>query len=299
MSEAFFSDLRSGTRPIAPSTGRGYQVTLRLFLDYVTDVRYGWGPVCERRVGAVPVQILHEWNTLSHLLDYEGDPRRRPLTYDEVQALFDAADALAERPRTQRRKGGLTAQRDAIALKAVYAYGLRRRELCGLDLADLRRNPKASAFGRFGALLVRWGKGTAGSAPKRRTVFLVPEMDWVLEVLDQWLERVRPLLSPGAHPALFLSERRGRLGLRSLDQAFSRAREAAGLDGGLDLHCLRHSYITHLIEFGYPERFVQDQAGHAYASTTAIYSGVGDEFRNRLIVDALKSRHGELWKDAQ
>jgi len=52
--------------------------------------------------------------------------------------------------------------------------------------------------------------------------------------------------------------------------AFARARAAAGLPGELDLHCLRHSYITHLLEFGYPERFVQDQAGHAHASTTAI-----------------------------
>ena len=56
----------------------------------------------------------------------------------------------------------------------------------------------------------------------------------------------------------------------------------------LDLHCLRHSYITHLIEFGYPERFAQDQAGHSYASTTAIYTGVSDEFRNRLLAKALR-----------
>lgn len=28
------------------------------------------------------------------------------------------------------------------------------------------------------------------------------------------------------------------------------------------LHCLRHSYITHLVECGYPERFVQEQAAH-------------------------------------
>jgi site-specific recombinase XerD len=49
-------------------------------------------------------------------------------------------------------------------------------------------------------------------------------------------------------------------------------RDAAGLDPVLDLHCLRHSFITHLIEFGYPERFAQDQAGHSYASTTAIYT---------------------------
>lgn len=36
------------------------------------------------------------------------------------------------------------------------------------------------------------------------------------------------------------------------------------------------------MEFDYPERFVQDQVGHAYASTTAIYTGVSDEYRNRL-----------------
>ena len=37
--------------------------------------------------------VFHEGNSVLHKLDYEGDPRRQPLTYDEVQALFDAADA--------------------------------------------------------------------------------------------------------------------------------------------------------------------------------------------------------------
>jgi integrase/recombinase XerD len=63
------------------------------------------------------------------------------------------------------------------------------------------------------------------------------------------------------------------------------------------LTVLRHSYITHLIEFGYPERFAQDQAGHAYASTTAIYTGVSDEFRNRLLAKALRARHAGMWED--
>jgi integrase/recombinase XerD len=251
--EAFFGSLRCGGRPAAVSTARGYQVALRLFLDYLTDARYGWGSVCEQRFGAAPAQVLDAWNTVAHRLDYEGRPGRRPLTYDEVQALLDAADGLAGQARER-------------------AFGLRRREACGLDLADLRRNPQAAAFGRYGALFVRWGKASAGSPPKRRTVLLVPEMDWVIEVLDQWLDEIRPLLVPGAHPALFVTERRARLGLRGADVAFARARAAAGLPGELDLHCLRHSYITHLLEFGYPERFVQDQAGHAHAATTAIYS---------------------------
>ena len=85
--------------------------------------------------------------------------------------------------------------------------------------------------------------------------------------------------------------------MRAVDDAFTVASRAAGLDPVLDLHCLRHSYITHLIEFGYPERFAQDQAGHSYASTTAIYTGVSDEFRNRLLVAALRGRHAGAWKD--
>jgi integrase/recombinase XerD len=44
------------------------------------------------------------------------------------------------------------------------------------------------------------------------------------------------------------------------------------------------------MEFDYPERFVQDQVGHAYASTTAIYSHVSDEYRNRRVVGALTKR---------
>ena len=51
-----------------------------------------------------------------------------------------------------------------------------------------------------------------------------------------------------------------------------------------------HTYVTHLTEFDYPERFVQDQVGHAYASTTSIYSHVSDEYRNRLLRAALTKR---------
>jgi site-specific recombinase XerD len=42
-----------------------------------------------------------------------------------------------------------------------------------------------------------------------------------------------------------------------------------------------------LIEFGYPERFVQEQVGHAYASTTAIYANVSNDFKNQTLRAAL------------
>jgi site-specific recombinase XerD len=57
----------------------------------------------------------------------------------------------------------------------------------------------------------------------------------------------------------------------------------------------RHTYVTHLVEFDYPEKFVSTQVGHTYAATTAIYTGVSDEYRNRLLQRAL-GRHPELWE---
>ncbi|OEV02629.1 tyrosine-type recombinase/integrase [Streptomyces oceani] len=295
--EAFIDYLRSRRKTFAVSTGRNYQNALRMFCEYITDARYGWPVRCLERFGQAPVQILHEWNTVTHSSEYEGEADRRPLTYDEVQDLFDAAEARVEEIRARHRKGSLAALRDAILLKTVYAYGLRRQEACGLDLADLRRNPKMPHYGRFGGLFVRYGKSSKGGPPKRRTVLTVPELDWSTDLLDQYLEEVRPAFSPDKHPALWVTERRGRMSLRRLDEAFETARRAADLPEELDLHGLRHSYVTHLVEFGYPEKFVQDQVGHAYASTTAIYTGVSDEYRNRLLQQVLKEQHAELWED--
>ncbi len=166
-----------------------------------------------------------------------------------------------------------------------------------LDLADLRRNPKLVRCGQYGGLFVRFGKSSNGSPPKRRTVLTVPEMDWIAGVLDHWVTGVRPLLSPGKLPALFVTERSGRMSVRGLNVAFTLARDAAGLPPEHDLNALRHSYVTHLVEFDYPEKFVSLQVGHGYASTTAIYTGVSDEYRNRLVERSLKDRHPELWEE--
>lgn len=296
--EAFISHLRSSNRPrpIAMSTGRGYETTLALFMDFITDRRYGWAAECLERFGQVPQQIFHEDNRVAHVLEHEGQPGRRPLTYDEVQALFDAVDGRAEEVRARGRKGALTAMRDAALLKTVYAFGLRRNETRMLDLADRRRQPKMPQYEQYGGLFVRYGKASNGSPPKRRTVLTVHEMDWIVDVLDHWVTEVRPAFRPGRIPALFVTERSSRMSLRGLNTAFEQARKAAGLPDELDLHALRHSYVTHLVEFGYPEKFVSLQVGHDHASTTAIYTGVSDEYRTRLVLNALKNRHPDLWE---
>ena len=75
---------------------------------------------------------------------------------------------------------------DVVCVRIAAPRGL------GLDLADLRHNPKVPTFGRGGSVFVRWGISSQGSAPKRRTVLTVPETDWIVAVLEQWRDDVRP-----------------------------------------------------------------------------------------------------------
>jgi site-specific recombinase XerD len=286
--EDFTVSLMSGGARLAPSTIRGYHFTLRLFCDYLIDGRYGWIQACADRFEQIPSQVCHDFNTVAHLHDYEGRPERRPFTYDELQHLFDFLDTRVEQVARSGRKGALAALRDAQMIKTTYAFGLRRNELCQLDVADLRPNPHMPHWGTYGSIHVRHGKSSKGGAPKRRTVLAVPEFDWAIEGLKQWVEQGRPIVRPRNHAALWVSERLSRVSAKHLDKRFSRLRAEAGLDEALTLHCLRHSYVTHLIEFGYPERFVQEQVGHSYASTTAIYTSVSNDFKNKALQAALK-----------
>ncbi|MGH3283731.1 MAG: site-specific integrase, partial [Streptosporangiaceae bacterium] len=115
----------TGEKRLAPSTIRGYQTDLRLFSEYVCDGRYGWAVACEREFGpgAHPVPICHEWNTITHLSDYEGSPEARPFTRQELQAFLDYADEQVDRAVAAKRKGALAAYRDATLFKVVYGKG--------------------------------------------------------------------------------------------------------------------------------------------------------------------------------
>jgi site-specific recombinase XerD len=264
---------------------RRYSEAVRSFCHYATDPAYGWAVECEGRFGTHPVQVVHEWNTAAHVQDNEGSPAKRAFTRAELEAFFDHADDQAVRARTSGRKGWLPAFRDAALFKVAYAYGLRRNEVRMLDLADLGPNPHAREFADFGVVHVRHGKAKKGSAPRRRSVLTV--WDWTPTVLEQWTLQVRPLFATADGPALWPSERSGRIALSALDARFALYRRQLGLTEGLDFHSLRRSYVTHLIEAGWDAFFVQQQCGHEHASTTAIYTCVSSDFRTRTLRRAL------------
>ncbi len=120
----------------------------------------------------------------------------------------------------------------------------------------------------------------------------VPKFDWAVGMMKMWA-------APGGRdrfatadrsPALWPSERADRVTKGALGDAFASARDAAGLPEELGLHCLRHSYVTHLIEAGYDPAFVQTQVGHSYASTTSLYTSVSADFKQKTIQQMIARR---------
>ncbi|YCH08578.1 tyrosine-type recombinase/integrase [Arthrobacter sp. alpha11c] len=290
--DEFFADRRSSDPGLALSTLRSNAGAIKAFCAYLTDGRYGWAALCERVFADIPVQVVFEWNSPRHATDDAVPPRRRAFTRAELQTFFDVADDVVDTEFSKRSKRWLPALRDSTAFKVAYAYGLRRRELTMLEYVDFGPNPHVEQFGRFGALQVRWAKGTKGSGPRRRTVLTVPEFDWVVGQLEYWLspDGRKRFATADRSASMWPSERSGSTVYRNFDRAFQRIRKTAGLPEELSLHTLRHSYVTHLIEAGYDPLFIQQQVGHSYSSTTALYTSVSADFKQKTVQKMIAQR---------
>jgi integrase/recombinase XerD len=66
--------------------------------------------------------------------------------------------------------------------------------------------------------------------------------------------------------------RGGRLSRQGLWNVVRRAAGAAGLEGRVTPHTLRHSFATHLLDGGADVREVQELLGHASVTTTQVYT---------------------------
>ncbi|MEX2474659.1 tyrosine recombinase XerC [Marinobacter sp.] len=144
--------------------------------------------------------------------------------------------------------------RDLSMFELMYSCGLRLSELAGLDLESIdARNGEARVLGKGG---------------KER---ILPVGRKALQALSAWLA-VRPGLAPESEPALFVSQRGGRLSNRSIQARLSRWGMAKGAEQRLHPHMLRHSFASHLLESSGDLRAVQELLGHADIATTQIYT---------------------------
>jgi integrase/recombinase XerD len=167
--------------------------------------------------------------------------------------------------------------RDLAMLELLFAAGLRRKELAGLDLADLD----------FRACTVRVRDGKGG---RQR---IVPAGTHAFALVSTYLHRTRPRLAAGGLPdeALFLTGYGGRFSPCSLSHLVKGWLRAAGIGMRGCCHLFRHSAATAMHEMGADLRAIQRQLGHSRLDTTAIYVHVST---NRLCdVHARCHPHGD------
>ena len=174
-----------------------------------------------------------------------------PLTIEEIERLLEAPAAL-DTPESRR---------DLAMLDLLYATGMRVSELTALDLEDVDvSDGYVRCFGKGG---------------KER---IVPVHRGAVELLKSYIQEARPILAGSKTPtALFLNRRGNRLTRQGFWLILKGYTEAAGLDGKVTPHTLRHSFATHLLRGGAPLRHVQELLGHASITTTQIYTHLTSE----------------------
>jgi integrase/recombinase XerD len=151
--------------------------------------------------------------------------------------------------------------RDRAILEVMYACGLRASEAVDLRLADVDLDA---------ALLRTLGKGS-----KER---IVPIGREAVAAVKAYVQRGRPaLVGLGTDAHLFVNQRGTGLTRQGLYKIVRRYARAAGLEGKMSPHTLRHTFATHLLAGGCDLRSLQEMLGHADVATTQIYTHLSAE----------------------
>lgn len=166
----------------------------------------------------------------------------RYLTLDESRHLLDAVD-------------GVNRERDYCIICLFLNCGLRISEIVGLNIGDVR-----------GDSLRVLGKGN-----KERIVYLNDACQAAIEAYKP----VRSQMVGSSVSALFVSNRRQRMGREAVHAMVKKTLLKAGLDPDkYSSHKLRHTAATLMLQNGVDVRTLQEVLGHEHLNTTQIYTHV-------------------------
>jgi len=146
-------------------------------------------------------------------------------------------------------------------LSLMYSAGLRRGELLNLKLEDIDSKRML--------IWVKMGKGA-----KDRVVPLSPV---ILSMLREYYVEYKP------KQYLFEGQYGGIYSERAIELVLKKSVKSAGINKNINLHMLRHSYATHLLEAGTGLRHIQELLGHNSPKTTQIYTHVSRQELGKII----------------
>jgi len=167
------------------------------------------------------------------------------LTLEEVDLLLDIKPVT---PFDYRNK---------CMLELLYGTGLRISELISLKINDIDT--------------INCSIRCIGKGNKER---IVPINDYVIKALKEYLNQRPILLKNKNTQELFLNSRGDKITREGFFKTLKKLLLEKGLNPNISPHTLRHSFATHLLEYGADLRIIQEMLGHSDISTTRIYTHV-------------------------
>jgi integrase/recombinase XerD len=163
-----------------------------------------------------------------------------------------------------------------VCLQTIYSCGLRLQEGTRLRVADIDSSRMM--------LNVRSGKGDKDRCvPLPRTTLLILREYWKTHRNKVWMF---PACGRGGIHRPHAEEP---MNVSSVQDAFRAALKEAKIQKKANIHTLRHSYATHLLEAGVHLRQIQEFLGHTSPKTTSIYTHLTEisQQQARKIIDTL------------
>jgi site-specific recombinase XerD len=140
-----------------------------------------------------------------------------------------------------------------LILMTTYSAGLRVSETINLQAKHIDSKTML--------IQIENGKGN-----KERYTLLSKRL---LVELRSYYRKYRP--KTYLFPSSFKTKKDQPLSYETIRSVYEDARKKAGVNRGVGIHTLRHSFATHLLEAGYDLRKIQVLMGHARLTTTMIY----------------------------
>ncbi|UYW02392.1 site-specific integrase [Flavobacterium agricola] len=148
-----------------------------------------------------------------------------------------------------------------LILKVAYGLGLRVSEIVALELTDIDSD----------RMLVHI-KNAKGKKDR-----YVPLPQVLLTELRNYYKTYKP------KKYLFEGQYNQPYATRSAQAVFKTAMKKARINKPIGIHGLRHSYATHLLEYGTDMSFIQKLLGHNQIKTTQVYAKVTNTFLAKVI----------------
>ena len=150
---------------------------------------------------------------------------------------------------------GYEGARDLMMLELLYATGMRRSELVGLDVGDIH----------VSNMTIR----VMGKGRKER---LIPFGVGLLSRLNTYISARQSTFVDSVEQAFLLTSKGKRVYPRLVHQIVTKSLSLVSTAKKKSPHVLRHSFATHLLNHGAELSAIRDLLGHAGLAATQVYT---------------------------